>query len=1267
MIPIKQIKSDIAGPVIYQGAERLERSTDFSWDNSIKKLQINGSLDVKGASTQHNIISSVDGSDDIYAGIGVFNITNSSWKMRINKGGGIQQTSTQDNYFNTSGATTIGDMANSVSKFNVIGNGSHGIVSVVDGTDDIYVGLGILNGLNWKFRVNKSGDTGIGLNVVTARLHVQGIDATSSNYVLKLDNTSANMLSVRNDGNTNINGRVGIGAVSSDEALFITNTNGDNSRIKVVNQLAGGSYITFDNAGTSNLGFVAGVDGTGLGIIGHQGNFDVNFRTNNIVRLTIKANGNILSLPLYSNTTNSGTAGILGIDDTGKFYNTGVNPTTMMGGSGTTNYISKWASTSTLGNSLLFDNGTNVGIGMILPTSKLHVKGVDATSSNYTLKTDSSTGQLLYIRNDGYTTLIDMIIGRGAGLNQYSTVLGVAALMNNTTGNRNTAIGYLALTNNIIGASNTAIGYNSLAANLADFNTAIGSGSLSLNTTGNGNTAIGYDAMSSNTTGTNNIAISANASGQGALASSSTGNYNIAMGYYAAYSQNGVSGTIAIGGAALYSNTAGLYNTAIGYDALRLTFGSGNTALGYNAGRNYTGLNNTFIGYNADMSGNFSNATAIGYNAIVSASNSLILGNGANIGIGTSTPTFKFDLLSTNSNTFRLAATTTFNNSIIESNQYSASLSINAATTGPVGGYNAGLYLNSNGVFRGSFNSESTTSVTTLESAGGYWLWLKNGSAESIALGAGGNYISFLTNSVTNMLIEGSTGNVAIGTSLTPTARLHVKSVNHLSASYAFKIDDDLSNSLFKITNTARTSINNASHNTPLGTDDAIFATQISGYTFQHAANILWLYDNNVKMYNAISSTYGAIGTYTAHDFYIRTNNNDKIKIENSTGYVGINQTTLSAMLHVRGTNALFTHYALKVDNASSVSLFSVANDGSVGINAFGGDTLYSLTIGSKSTGAIRMFNSSFVDILTVTDAGHYNFYSGTRIGVGVAASSNTSLFVQSFNALTTGFGFQVAATGGVSTFFSVRNDGFVTINGTTIGAAKLEINGGTDQGLFATSTGNIAINGVGTGGGSFGVKGQTDTGAALRANVTNAAGLGLEIVNTAAPLSPFDLFKVVGDGRIYALQTYSDTTNSGTTGILGIDNGGKLFNTSINPSAVNTGTIGITIDGAGSVITTGFKQYVVIPYNCVITDWYIIADVVGSIVIDVWKDTSIPTVSNTIAGSEKPTLSSQQNNSDNLLTTWTTTVTAGDIIGFNVDSVSTITKATLVIKIRKT
>jgi hypothetical protein len=42
--------------------------------------------------------------------------------------------------------------------------------------------------------------------------------------------------------------------------------------------------------------------------------------------------------------------------------------------SGTTNYVSKFTGTNTLGNSQIFDNGTNVGIGTINPSYPLHVE-----------------------------------------------------------------------------------------------------------------------------------------------------------------------------------------------------------------------------------------------------------------------------------------------------------------------------------------------------------------------------------------------------------------------------------------------------------------------------------------------------------------------------------------------------------------------------------------------------------------------------------------------------------------------------------------------------------------------------------------------------------------------------------------------------------------------------------------------------------------------------------------------------------------------------
>jgi hypothetical protein len=82
------------------------------------------------------------------------------------------------------------------------------------------------------------------------------------------------------------------------------------------------------------------------------------------------------------------------------------------------------------------------------------------------------------------------------------------------------------------------------------------------------------------------------------------------------------------------------------------------------------------------------------------------------------------------------------------------------------------------------------------------------------------------------------------------------------------------------------------------------------------------------------------------------------------------------------------------------------------------------------------------------------------------------------------------------------------------------------------------------------------------------------------------------------------------------------------------------------------------------ISSWTIVADQSGSIVIDVLRADYAsfpPTVS--IAGSEKPTLSAASKNQDLSLSTWTTGITAGDIVRFNVDSASTVTRVTLSIQ----
>ena len=107
--------------------------------------------------------------------------------------------------------------------------------------------------------------------------------------------------------------------------------------------------------------------------------------------------------------------------------------------------------------------------------------------------------------------------------------------------------------------------------------------------------------------------------------------------------------------------------------------------------------------------------------------------------------------------------------------------------------------------------------------------------------------------------------------------------------------------------------------------------------------------------------------------------------------------------------------------------------------------------------------------------------------------------------------------------------------------------------------------------------------------------------------------------------------------------------------------------DGMGVALVVGSKVYLEVPFAMTITGWTIISDVSGSCVIDVWKDTYAnypPVVGDSIAGTEKPTLSSATKNQDLSLSTWTTlAVASGDTLVFNVDSATTVTKVTVVLR----
>lgn len=112
--------------------------------------------------------------------------------------------------------------------------------------------------------------------------------------------------------------------------------------------------------------------------------------------------------------------------------------------------------------------------------------------------------------------------------------------------------------------------------------------------------------------------------------------------------------------------------------------------------------------------------------------------------------------------------------------------------------------------------------------------------------------------------------------------------------------------------------------------------------------------------------------------------------------------------------------------------------------------------------------------------------------------------------------------------------------------------------------------------------------------------------------------------------------------------------------------TIGMCFDGGGSPPTVGSVGYIVAQFTGTIIGWSIVGDASGSAVVDVWKAAgSIPVNANAIAGSEKLTLSAQQLASDNALTTWSTTVLAGDVLAFEIESVSTCTRLTCELSIQ--
>ena len=266
--------------------------------------------------------------------------------------------------------------------------------------------------------------------------------------------------------------------------------------------------------------------------------------------------------------------------------------------------ITKWAGVSKsgigiIGDSMITESAGNIGINITNPNDKLTIGGGLTTTGpiNTTAQYNIGGNRVLSANT------VNIFVGFGAGIR-------------NTTGTANAFFGSNAGLSNTTGGSNAFFGVNS---------------GLS-NTSGGGNSLFGYQAGSSNTTGSGNAFF-------GGVAGNlnSTGSNNAFVG-----GQSGYRTTIGNGNA-FFGFNVGFNNTA----------GGNNSFFGVNAGLSNTiELNNTFIGANSNGAATITNATALGANAVVTQSNSVVLGNSANVGIGTSAPQAKLHVLGSTAGRF---------------------------------------------------------------------------------------------------------------------------------------------------------------------------------------------------------------------------------------------------------------------------------------------------------------------------------------------------------------------------------------------------------------------------------------------------------------------------------------------------------------------------------------------------------------------------------------------------------------------------------------
>ena len=293
--------------------------------------------------------------------------------------------------------------------FTVLGTGNVGIGSSSPNRKlEVITGNGTTNGIRLTYGPNVTAE-GFDItylnngSTTTSFDSLYSSDSAVMRFRMKTTGTAVTAMTILGSGNVGIGtvsplaplhvDRTVAGTVEADrttpvDVLILESENTNQVEFTGFGQAIAFRGSTYNNSNQRTIGRIL-----------HQINdnsTDTTIGTSLDIQLLSNATGSNLASRFYIGGTGiitipnlAGTGSRIVVADANGALSAATLSTSVVGGSGTVNRVAKFTATGTVGDSQIFDNGTNVGIGTVSPAAKLDIRGT-STQDIYLISTTTS-------------------------------------------------------------------------------------------------------------------------------------------------------------------------------------------------------------------------------------------------------------------------------------------------------------------------------------------------------------------------------------------------------------------------------------------------------------------------------------------------------------------------------------------------------------------------------------------------------------------------------------------------------------------------------------------------------------------------------------------------------------------------------------------------------------------------------------------------------------------------------------------------------------